>query len=119
MPGPNSWNGAKKRAKRPQTNEAKRSLEQNVGRLPRYQPPKFDDSKQRDMRMKPAAAITKKKPLSDAEKRLRTLNKVLADIESLQQREADGETLDEQQAAKVDRLDDVLNEMEELMSGRA
>ena len=72
------------------------------------------------MRMKPAAAITKKKPLSDAEKRLRTLNKVLAaDIESLQQREADGETLDEQQAAKVDRLDDVLNEMEELMSGRA
>ena len=93
MPGPNSWGGAKRRAKRPQTKEAKLSLEQKVGRLPRYQPNK-DVANALGVKMKPAGAIAKKKALSEGGKRLRTLNKVLADIEALQQREANGETLD-------------------------
>ena len=62
--------------------------------------------------------IKKKKPsapLQDSEKRLRALNKLLREIEALQAKEAAGEELDEQQQTKLDRLDDVLSEMEELM----
>ena len=55
-------------------------------------------------------------PLAPAEKRLRTLNKVLRDIEELQRREAAGEELDEAQLTKMERMDDVLEEMEELMA---
>ena len=55
--------------------------------------------------------------LKDGEKRLRALNKLLRDIEALQEKEAAGETLDEQQETKLGRLDEVLAEMEELMGG--
>ena len=46
---------------------------------------------------------------------MRTL-KVLRDIEELQRREAAGEELDEAQLTKMERMDDVLEEMEELMA---
>ena len=114
MPGPNSWKGDKKRLKRPQTKELKLSLEQNVGRAPIYKPPKHTAAAGGVMK-KPFDKKKAKKPLQGAEKRLRTLNKLLVDIEALQQRETRGETLDEQQLAKLDRLDDVLTEMDELM----
>ena len=55
--------------------------------------------------------------LNDNEKRVRALNKKLRDIEAIQEREKAGEPLDEQQLAKLDRLDDVLTEMDELMGG--
>ena len=72
--------------------------------------------------MQPAPMLIAKKkkgaaPLQTNEKRLRSLNKLLRDIEALQAKEAAGEELDDQQIAKVDRLDDVLAEMEELMGG--
>ena len=41
----------------------------------------------------------------------------LREIEALQLSEAAGETLDEQQQAKLDSLDAVLEEMESLMTG--
>ena len=68
----------------------------------------------------PSATIKKKRmgvALNGNEKRLRALNKLLREIEALQQREADGAALDEQQQAKIDRIDDVLSEMETLMGG--
>lgn len=98
--------------KRPSTDEQKRSHEQNVGRIPRQtvsrpEPP-------------PSSRVQKKKPkdeLGRNEKRLRSLNKLLREIETLQQQESNGEALDEQQLAKLDRLDDVIAEMESLMGG--
>ena len=51
------------------------------------------------------------------EQPLRALNKKLREIEALQLSEAAGETLDEQQQAKLDSLDAVLEEMESLMTG--
>ena len=65
----------------------------------------------------PVKKTINKKPLKDGEKRLRALNKLLRDIEVLQEKEAAGETLDEQQETKLGRLDEVLAEMEELMGG--
>ena len=65
-------------------------------------------------------AISKKKKqpaLQSGEKRLRALNKLLRQIEELQERESRGEALDEQQQEKVGRLDVVLEEMESLMAG--
>ena len=119
MGGPTHWKGDKKRAKRWQqgTREQKASMEQNVGRI---QP------EQRRMK-RPApeqtpAPLAKKKPsapLSDAEKRLRALNKLLRSIEDLQRRDEAGEELDDAQLAKLGRLDEVLAEMEELMGGSA
>lgn len=107
MPGPRSWNGAKARHKRPLTNEAKRAQEQNVGRkfvkLSRPEPPS----------VAPVIQKSSRAPLAPDAKRVRALNKLLRQIEDLQERAAKGETLDEQQRAKVDRLDDVLREMEE------
>ena len=112
--GPKSWSKAKLRLKRPQTHEQKMSHEQKVGRLPRQTCSRPEPPPQ------PAGGILKKKktaPLQRDEKRLRALNKLLRDIEALQQREAAGEVLDEQQQDKLDRLDDVLGEMEALMGG--
>ena len=114
--GPTSWSAAKRRLKRPETKEQKKSHEQNVGRLPRQtcskpaQPAALPRS---------AGAIQKPRsvPLQRDEKRLRALNKLLRGIEELQAREANGETLDEQQLAKVARLDDTLTEMESLVGG--
>ena len=63
--------------------------------------------------MKPKA---RQRELQGGEKRLRALNKLLRDIEELQRREQAGETLDPQQQQKVGRLDDVLEEMESLMT---
>ena len=59
----------------------------------------------------------KMRKLNDNEKRVRALNKKLREIEALQLSEAAGETLDEQQQAKLDSLDAVLEEMETLMTG--
>ena len=99
--------------KRPETNAAIKNHEQNVGRLPRQ-------TVSRAVQPAPMLIAKKKKgaaPLQTNEKRLRSLNKLLRDIEALQAKEAAGEELDDQQIAKVDRLDDVLAEMEELMGG--
>ena len=111
--GPKSWSKAKLRQKRPQTNEAKRSHEQVVGRLPRQtvSRPEEPPSQQGAIRKKPHAERSRD------EKRLRSLNKLLRDIEALQKRQSDGEDLDEQQLAKLARLDGVLDEMESLMDG--
>jgi uncharacterized protein with WD repeat len=112
MGGPKSWNGAKRRAKRPQSAEAKRTAEQVVGKRAQkllVGPSGGGVSKQQPMRKAPK--------LQGSEKRLRTLNKLLKDIEALQAREAAGEELDEQQLAKLDRLEDVLTEMDSLMAG--
>ena len=120
MPGPKSWKGDKRRAKRPITQEQKLSAEQNVGRLQRVVMKRPEPAEGR--RIKPAIEKAQKKhrptgaPLAPAEKRLRTLNKVLRDIEELQRREAAGEELDEAQLTKMERMDDVLEEMEELMA---
>ena len=111
--GPKSWSAAKRRMKRPETNAAIKNHEQNVGRLPRQ-------TVSRAVQPAPMLIAKKKKgaaPLQTNEKRLRSLNKLLRDIEALQAKEAAGEELDDQQIAKVDRLDDVLAEMEELMGG--
>ena len=112
--GPKSWSKAKLRHKRPTTREGKRSQEQNVGRRPQHllSRPEPPTEKQSAIH-KPSRA----KPLQPNEKRLRALNKLLRDIEALQQREAQGEALDEQQQNKVGRLDEVLSEMEALMGG--
>ena len=68
---------------------------------------------------RPRSAIAKPAPRARGgdEKRLRALNKKLREIEALQLSEAAGETLDEQQQAKLDSLDAVLEEMESLMTG--
>lgn len=66
---------------------------------------------------RPKPTIKKARPLQDSEKRLRSLNKLLRQIEQLQEREMSGETLDAQQREKVSRLDETLEEMEELMGG--
>lgn len=115
--GPNSWSAAKKRQKRPQSDASKRAHEQKVGRLPRHIVSKPEPPPQAKQQ---AGAIRKKKktaPLKESEKRLRALNKRLREIEALQAQEAAGEALDEQQQAKLDRMDDVLEEMESLMGG--
>ena len=68
---------------------------------------------------RPRSTIAKPAPRARGgdEKRLRALNKKLREIEALQLSEAAGETLDEQQQAKLDSLDAVLEEMESLMTG--
>ena len=110
MGGPKSWNGAKRRAKRPGSNEAVASQKQNVGRLARMNPTRPEPAIQKQQQKK-----SRPKELQKDEKRLRALNKLLRSIEDLQQREAAGEVLDAQQQQKVDRLDEVLAELEELM----
>lgn len=115
MPGPSKWNGAKRRLRRPQTEELKKSLQQNKGKLPRQRVSRPEDENGRMERPKPT--IKKARPLQDSEKRLRSLNKLLRQIEQLQEREMSGETLDAQQREKVSRLDETLEEMEELMGG--
>ena len=106
--------------KRPQSAEAKISMEQNVGRLPRKIMKRPDPEDLASMRVKGIEKANKRRPgaaLAPAEKRLRSLNKLLRDIEELQRREDAGEDLDEAQQAKLARLDAVLEEMEELMAG--
>ena len=115
MPGPSKWNGAKRRLRRPQTEELKKSLQQNKGKLPRQRVSRPEDENGRMERPKPT--IKKARPLQDSEKRLRSLNKLLRQIEQLQEREMSGETLDAQQREKVSRLDETLEEMGELMGG--
>jgi uncharacterized protein with WD repeat len=107
--GPRSWSKAKLRLKRPSTHEQKRSHDQQVGRLARLKPSRPAENIQKPISKK------RTKALEGSEKRLRALNKLLREIEALQQREARGEALDEQQQAKLDRLDDVMSEMETLM----
>ena len=104
------------RMKRPQTQEQKRSHEQVVGHIPKMKVSRPEPSPQQQP-LKSAVAKKRAKPLERDEKRLRALNKLLREIEALQQREADGEALDEQQLAKLARLDDALGEMEALCGG--
>ena len=65
--------------------------------------------------------MLKKLARDTREVRLRALNKLLREIEALQQREEGGDELDAQQRKKCDRLDDVLREIETLLGagGRA
>lgn len=116
--GPKSWSKAKMRQKRPDTHEKKKSHEQVVGKR-FFKLTKPEQPLQPAPQPKPQqSAIHKKKraaPLQRDEKRLRALNKLLREIEALQEQETNGEVLDEQQQAKVDRLDSVLGEMDELM----
>lgn len=120
MPGPahnmgGKTSAAKKRAKNPLTAEAKRSAEQKVGRLERQKVSRPAENVQAD-RPKPTIA-KKQQVLERDEKRLRALNKLLRQIEELQDKQVKGESLDEQQLQKVGRLDEVLEEMDELMTG--
>ncbi len=112
MPGPTKWNAAKKRLRRPETAAAKKTMQQDKGRLPRQTVSRPDGASQP---LKPS--IKKARPLQDSEKRLRALNKLLRQIEQLQEREMSGEELDAQQKEKVARLDETLEEMEALMGG--
>ena len=110
--GPKSWNGAKRRLKRPETDAAKRAKEGvDIGRVPRKLLSRPEST------VKPLIAKSASRPLHADEKRLKSLNKLLRSIEDLQRREKAGETLDEQQEQKLARLDDVLDEMEQIMSG--
>ena len=105
MGGPQSWNPAKKRLKRPRTGEAKASVEQNVGKLLRpqrrkdYQPP-----------VQPLRKPTKTRD----EKRVRALTKKLRELDQLQTRFDAGESLDAQQRAKLATLARVLDEFESI-----
>tara|TARA_B110001452_G_scaffold263484_1_gene264983 strand:+ start:649 stop:1116 length:468 start_codon:yes stop_codon:yes gene_type:complete len=94
-----------KKRKAVKTQGAILSKEQRVGKsLPEYK------TKTPIERPKP-----KPRALNETEKRVRALNKKLREIEELQQLEKDGETLDEQQLAKLDSLVEVLAKLEELM----
>lgn len=129
--GPKTWNGAKKRMKHPQTEEAKLSQEQRVGKT--FIKRRSDSVRQKQDPMKTKARLK----LGDQEKRLRALNKLLRQIEELQAKSQAGETLDEQQVssfsmlamamfyhceldcpqcAKIERLNDVLEEMDALLA---
>ena len=107
----------RKKTKRPGSAEASKSLEQNLGRIRRTVMKRPHPS---ELGMPEKSIVKKKKnavPLQGAEKRLRTLNKLLRSIEELQQREAAGEELDDAQLIKLDRLPELLEEMEQLMAG--
>ena len=54
---------------------------------------------------------------SGVEKQTRAINKRLRDIEVLAARAGKGEKLDEQQLAKLGRLDSTLAELEALLTG--
>ena len=58
-----------------------------------------------------------KHKLGDVEKQTRAINKRLRDIEVLAARAGKGEKLDEQQLAKLGRLDSTLAELEALLTG--
>ena len=74
--GPKSWNNAKKRLKRPETAEMKASMAQEVG--------KAFTKKRADVVSVPRPKAQMKRKLAGDEKRLRTLNKLLRQIEELQ-----------------------------------
>ncbi|KAL1511962.1 hypothetical protein AB1Y20_005242 [Prymnesium parvum] len=115
--GPKSWSAAKKRQKRPQSEEAKLSQEQRVGKA--FIRKRRDEAGGRDrvegMRQQPMKREATRK-LEGKDKRLRALNKLLREIEALQAKAKEGLPLDEQQCAKLERLDDILEEMESLIS---
>ena len=56
------------------------------------------------------------KSLSSGEKRLRALNKKLREIEALQERQCQGEMLDDQQLSKLASLDSVLSQINEMLT---
>jgi hypothetical protein len=113
MPGPKSWDGAKRRLKRPRTDGAAKALEQNVGKIVCG----GKAARRPDGVERPQQPMRKLKVVrNDHEKRLRALNKLLREIEALQERAATGDELDAQQSAKCSRLDVVLSEMEALIS---
>jgi uncharacterized protein with WD repeat len=107
MPGPASWNGAKKRRKRPLTAEARASASQDTGKVLR-------DPHSRRNAQTPLRKVEKKIQKSGDEKRLRALNKKLREIEALTERQGRGEELDEQQQQKLESMGSVLEQMAEL-----
>ena len=106
--GPRSWNNAKRRLKRPDTAEMKASMAQEVGKA-------FTKRRTTEAEVAPRPKVQMKRKLQSNEKRVRSLNKLLRQIEELQARVANGEELDEQQSEKLDRLDEVMEELEGLL----
>ena len=104
MGGPKSWNGAKKRLKRPGSAEAKASMEQNVGFRADKKAAKAAAAAAK-IAAQPRSTIAKPAPRARGgdEKRLRALNKKLREIEALQLSEAAGEALSE--ASRVGALE--------------
>ena len=104
-----------KRLNRPLSAERAASIAQKVGKLPRQTVSRAwePEPMRRERETKGSGAAA----LQSHEKRLRALNKRLRQIEALQELEASGGALDEQQLSKVERLDETLKEMEELMGG--
>eukprot|EP00307_Rebecca_sp_RCC1486_P001866 CAMPEP_0119414488 /NCGR_PEP_ID=MMETSP1335-20130426/7024_1 /TAXON_ID=259385 /ORGANISM="Chrysoculter rhomboideus, Strain RCC1486" /LENGTH=97 /DNA_ID=CAMNT_0007439369 /DNA_START=137 /DNA_END=430 /DNA_ORIENTATION=+ len=74
---------------------------------------KTDRVAQRDRQVDTSVRVKKHK-LSGIEKRVRSLNKKLREIETLQQRADRGHDLDAQQQAKLATLGDLLAELDEL-----
>lgn len=53
--------------------------------------------------------------ISETEKKARALRKKLADIETLQKRKDNGETLEKNQQAKLDKFDELKAELESIL----
>jgi len=106
MAGPNSWGGAKKRLKRPLTAEAKRSADQDTGKILRGA--RKIDYANTPLRKGPRVKLT------GEVKKLKALNKKLREIEALAELQAKGEELDEQQMEKLECMGAVLEQMAEL-----
>ena len=104
------------------TAERKATNEQNVGKLKPQTCRKAWELPFREQKgssaphaQPPMKAARTSKPLDSDGKRLRALNKRLRQIEELQDHEASGTELDEQQRAKCDRLDETIGELSELV----
>ena len=106
MPGPSSWKGDKKRRKRPLTEEAKKSNDQDTGKILRK-------ARKIDYGNTPLRKVPKVKKTGDV-KKIKALNKKLREIEALGELQAKGEELDEQQLDKLETLSEVLERMAEL-----
>ena len=107
--------GAKKRLKRPRTEGAARAIAQDVGKIVCG----GKAARRSDGADRPQMPMRKQPKKTGSEKRLRALNKLLREIEALQERAMAGETLLPEQNAKCSRLDTVLSEMEALMAEAA
>ncbi|EOD08008.1 hypothetical protein EMIHUDRAFT_218063 [Emiliania huxleyi CCMP1516] len=105
MPGKTGKKLTKKRKTTPITASAKAAHEQESGKV-----------KIAKKRCHGQTPLRKGPRPTDAERRVRALNKKLRDIEALQQRASEGDALDAQQQAKLDSLGDVLAKLEEAMS---
>ena len=98
---------ADSRRMKAKSSEALAAQEQRVGKVEKY--------------TRTTGPIERPRPklrrLNETEKRIRALNKKLRDIEAIREREKAGETLDDQQLAKLDSLGHVLADLESLITG--